>query len=56
MSQESISWGELAELTHVTQVDKFGFCLCEDGPKTYSDCPRKRSEIDEFVDAFVNTL
>jgi hypothetical protein len=30
---ESISWGELAELTHVTQVEKFGFCLCEDAPK-----------------------
>ena len=30
---ESISWGELAELTHVTQVEKFVFCLCEDAPK-----------------------
>ena len=55
-ADDSISWGELAELTHVTQVEKFGFCLCEDGPKTYSDCPRKRSEIDEIVDAYVNTL
>jgi hypothetical protein len=56
MTIQNISWGELAELTHVTQVDQFGFCLCEDGPKTYSDCPRKRSEIDEIVDAYVNTL
>ena len=55
-SQESISWGELAELTHETQVEKFGFCLCEDGPKSFSDCPRKRTEIDDLVDSYVNTL
>jgi hypothetical protein len=55
-ADDSISWGELAELTHVTQVDKFGFCLCEDAPKAYSDCPRKRSEIDDLVDSYVNTL
>jgi len=55
MSQD-LSWGELAELTHATQVEKFGFCLCEDGPKSYSDCPRKRTEIDDLVDAYVNEL
>ena len=55
-NQESISWGELAELTHATQVEKFGFCSCEDAPKAYSDCPRKRSEIDDLVDSYVNTL
>jgi hypothetical protein len=27
---DSISWGELAELTHETQVERFGFCSCED--------------------------
>jgi hypothetical protein len=56
MSQESISWGELAELTHETQVEKFNFCSCEDGPKAYPDCPRKRTEIDDLVDAYVNSL
>jgi hypothetical protein len=41
MSTESISWGELAELTHATQVEKFNFCMCEDneGRKIYADCP-----------------
>ncbi len=28
--EESMSWGELAELTHATQVEKFNFCTCED--------------------------
>jgi hypothetical protein len=38
--QESMSWQEVAELTHETQVAKFDFCLCEDGPRIYDDCPR----------------
>lgn len=56
MKSDAISWSELAELTHETQVAKFGFCSCEDGPKSYSDCPRKRTEIDDLVDTYVNTL
>jgi hypothetical protein len=40
--QLSMSWSELAELTHRTQVERFNFCLCEDGDKTYSDCPDKQ--------------
>lgn len=39
--QPSISWGELAELTHQTQVERFGFCSCEDNEgkeNPYSDC------------------
>jgi hypothetical protein len=32
-------WSELAELTHETQVENFGFCTCEDGPAVYDDCP-----------------
>jgi DNA-directed RNA polymerase subunit RPC12/RpoP len=42
-SQESISWGELAELTHATQVERFGFCGCEDNEgkeNPFSDCPK----------------
>jgi hypothetical protein len=43
MSQESIGWSELAELTHETQVYKFGWCMCEDTEPheyPYSDCPK----------------
>jgi len=42
-SQDSISWGELAELTHATQVERFGFCSCEDNEgndNPFSDCPK----------------
>jgi hypothetical protein len=42
MSQESISWSELAELTHATQVERFNWCSCEDsGTLVYLDCPEK---------------
>jgi len=38
---ESISWGELAQLTHVTQLARFGFCSCEEQEQfPYEDCPR----------------
>ena len=33
-----LSYGELAELTHRKQVEFYGFCTCEDGPKVYDDC------------------
>ena len=42
MTQESMSWSDLAELTHATQVEKFNFCTCEDNEgneNPYSDCP-----------------
>jgi hypothetical protein len=43
--QDSISWGELAQLTHKTQVERFGFCTCEEQESwPYSDCP-----VDEIV-------
>lgn len=41
---KSISWSELAELTHVTQVEQFGFCTCEDlepHEYPYADCPKE---------------
>jgi hypothetical protein len=42
--EESISWGELAELTHATQVERFGWCICEgtngEG-QLAEDCPRE---------------
>lgn len=37
-----MSWGELAELTHETQVEIFGWCSCEDNEgneNPYHDCP-----------------
>jgi hypothetical protein len=45
---ESISWSELAELTHKTQVMRFGFCSCEDNEgneNPYSDCPEPRVRV-----------
>jgi hypothetical protein len=44
MSNESISWGELAELTHAKQVARFNWCSCEDNEEEenpYIDCPVK---------------
>lgn len=40
---ESMSWSEVALLTHVTQVEQFGWCICEDsdGNNSYDDCPSK---------------
>lgn len=45
INDDSISWGELAELTHITQVERFGWCLCEDNEgqdNPYADCPESR--------------
>jgi RecJ-like exonuclease len=42
-SQKSMSWSELAELTHATQVARFNWCSCEDNEgqdNPYSDCPK----------------
>jgi hypothetical protein len=42
---DSISWGELANLTHATQVERFGWCGCEDqGTLVYMDCPIREGE------------
>ena len=44
---ESISWGELAQLTHATQVARFNFCMCEDNEgqeNPYEDCPKEESK------------
>ena len=46
MLNDSISWGELAELTHATQVERFGWCICEgtngEG-QLADDCPRVKA-------------
>jgi hypothetical protein len=45
MSEMSISWGELANLTHITQVEQFGFCSCEEQEHfPYTDCPKNANE------------
>ena len=52
MTDDSISWGELAELTHATQVERFNFCLCEEQEQfPYEDCPRQKitPEIDDLI-------
>jgi hypothetical protein len=41
MNDKVIYWSELAELTHVTQVESFGWCSCEDldpHEYPYEDC------------------
>ena len=43
MSKKVHYWSDLAELTHETQVEEFGFCTCEDNEgneNPYADCPR----------------
>ena len=41
-SQLSYSWQEMIDLTHATQVEKFGWCSCEDNEgndNPYEDSP-----------------
>jgi len=44
LSQQSISWSELAQLTHAEQVERFNWCACEDpeDPNSlpFPDCPK----------------
>lgn len=43
---DSISWSELTELTHATQVERFGWCICEDPEQGQlaEDCPKRERE------------
>lgn len=35
-------WSDLANLTHTTQVETFGFCTCEEQEYfPYDDCPKQ---------------
>ena len=44
MSEISMSWGEIANLTHKTQVEQFNWCSCEEQEQfPYEDCPRERA-------------
>ena len=41
-----MSWGEIANLTHKTQVLAFGFCSCEEQEQfPYDDCPRENEQV-----------
>jgi len=42
--ENTMSWEEVANLTHETQVAKFNWCWCEDNEgneNPYLDCPTK---------------
>jgi len=40
--EEVMSWEDIADLTHKTQVEKFQFCTCEEQEYfPYEDCPRE---------------
>ena len=59
MDQDSISWGELAELTHTTQVERFGFCTCEDNEgneNPYTDCPKSEAQEKAFNRAIIGEV
>ena len=47
LSQESYSWQDMANLTHATQVERFGWCICEgtngEG-QLAEDCPKEESK------------
>jgi hypothetical protein len=41
MDTPTMYWSEIAELTHETQVNLFGFCTCEEQDYfPYEDCPQ----------------
>lgn len=46
----TISWKELSELTHATQVEQFNFCTCEEQEYfPYSDCPRPEALCGDHI-------
>jgi len=57
----SLSYGELADLTHKTQVERYNFCSCEEQEYfPYEDCPRPPFSSYEMVcpdcDGFITQL
>ena len=43
--EESMSWEEIANLTHATQVERFNWCSCEEQEQfPYDDCPKEESK------------
>jgi len=47
MSEDVVmSWSEVAQLTHKTQVENFNWCWCEDNEgneNPYADCPKEKN-------------
>jgi hypothetical protein len=45
MQEEKVwYWSDLAELTHETSVENFGWCSCEEQEYfPYEDCPREEN-------------
>lgn len=58
MSQESISWAELAELTHDTQVERFGWCICEDPEQGQLNegCPKRCDNCQENLATYTGVM
>lgn len=49
--QESMSWSEVAELTHATQVERFNWCGCEEQEQfPYNDCPNNPNYVAYCLD------
>lgn len=48
MSEDVVmSWSEVAQLTHKTQVENFNWCWCEDNEgneNPYNDCPKEENK------------
>lgn len=40
-NEPTLSWSDLANMTHERQVALFGWCSCEDSEAPYDDCPTK---------------
>lgn len=56
MSEKVHYWSDLAELTHETQVEEFGFCSCEDNEgneNPYADCPRPDLAVSTYTYSFL---
>jgi hypothetical protein len=42
LSQKSYSWQDMANFNHITQVERFNWCACEEQEQfPYEDCPRE---------------
>lgn len=57
--QDSMSWGELADLTHATQVEQFNWCMCEDNEgneNPYTDCPKSEAQEKAFNRAIIGEV
>lgn len=48
--EKTYYWSDIAELTHETQVEEFGWCSCEEQEYfPYDDCPREINAKHELI-------